>query len=526
MPGAVSRSLARSTGVVGLATLLSRVLGFVRDVLQAALFGASAAMDAFFIAFRIPNLFRRMFAEGAFQQAFVPVFKEAQVHATEEEQRRLVDNVASALGAFLLLVTALGVLGAPLLMSLFAPGFRADAEKFETAVTLLRWTFPYLLFISLAALASGILNASGRFAIPAITPVWLNVCLIVAALWYAPSVEALAIAVLVAGVIQLLFQLPAIMRLGFTPRLRPGWRDPAVRRIVVLMLPIMLGASISQLSLLLDSIIASFLPGDGHVSWLWYADRLMEFPLGVFSIAIATVILPYLAGQFARAEGDAFSATVDWAMRLVLLLGVPAAVGLLLLAEPIVATLFHHNAFTERDVGMTAAALRAYAFAFLGFSVVKVLIPAFYARQQTMVPLKLGAVAFGVGMLLSITVTVTLLSIGYDRPHVGIASATAAASWLHAGLLYFRLRRDGAYVPTAGWGRFLLQIMLAATGMALLAAFGAVFYGDWLEPATLRRVGGLLAVIGCAAATYLVLLVASGLRPWRMLRTPAVGERP
>ncbi|MCK5768876.1 murein biosynthesis integral membrane protein MurJ [Algiphilus sp.] len=515
----MSRSLLKSSGVVSAATLLSRLLGFLRDMLQAALFGAGAAMDAFFVAFRIPNLFRRMFAEGAFQQAFVPVLKETQAQGSEEELRRLVDAVASTLGAFLLLITAAGVLAAPLLMSLFAPGFMADAEKFATAVTLLRWTFPYLLFISLAALASGILHAHGRFAVPAITPVLLNLCLIAAALLYAPSVEALAIAVLIGGVLQLCFQLPSVWKLGLMPRPSAGWRDPAVRRIVLLMLPIMLGASISQLSLLLDSVIASFLPGDGSVSWLWYADRLMEFPLGVFSIAIATVILPYLSGQFAGKDAEGFSGTLDWALRLVLLLGIPAALGLLVLAEPIVATLFHHNAFTERDVAMTAAALVAYAFAFIGFSLVKVFIPAFYARQDTVQPLRLGAIAFGAGMVVSVALTTALVMAGHDRPHVGIAGATAAASWLHAGLLYARLRRDGVYAPRPGWMRYVVRIAIASAVMAAVAAAGAHGFGDWLDAAALSRALGLLAVIAAAALSYLLALALLGLRPLATLRT-------
>ncbi|MBI3171131.1 MAG: murein biosynthesis integral membrane protein MurJ, partial [Hydrocarboniphaga effusa] len=273
-------------------TLASRVLGLVREVLMAALFGAGAAMDAFFMAFRIPNLFRRLFAEGAFSQAFVPVFSEAKTRRTPEEAKRLVDVVAGTLGGVLALITALGILAAPLIMYLFAPGFADNTEKFHQAVILLRWMFPYLLFISLTAFAGGILNAYGKFAMPAFNPVWLNVCLIAAAWWWAPSVEALAIGVFAAGIVQLAFLLPSLARLGLLPSPRWGWGDPQVRRIIVLMLPIMFGSSVSQLSLLLDSVIASLLPGDGNVAWLYYADRLMEFPLGVFSIAIATVILP------------------------------------------------------------------------------------------------------------------------------------------------------------------------------------------------------------------------------------------
>jgi putative peptidoglycan lipid II flippase len=512
----MSSSLLKSSGVVGGATLLSRVLGFVRDVLQAALFGAGAAMDAFFVAFRIPNLFRRMFAEGAFQQAFVPVLTQTRRQGDEEEVRKLIDVVAGTMGGFLLLITAASVLAAPLLMGVFAPGFRADPEKFEQAVVLLRWTFPYLMCMSLAALLSGILNAYGRFAVPALTPMWLNVCLIGAALWYAPSVEALAIAVFFAGFIQLAFLLPSVARLGLMPRPRWGWRDPQVRRIITLMLPIMLGASISQLSLLLDSIIASFLPLDGSVSWLWYADRLMEFPLGIFSIAIATVILPNLASHFASNDGERFTETLDWALRLVLLLGMPAALGLFLLAGPMVSTLFQHAAFTARDVSMTAWALGAYAFGFLGFSFVKILIPGFYARQQTGTPLRLGMIAFGIGMVLSISITLILLHLDFVAPHAGIAASTATAAWINASLLFLRLRRDGAYRPAAGWPRYLLQIGIASLAMSLFLIVMAGPLASWTEAPALNRILRLAGLVGGGALIYLTVLVACGLRPWRL----------
>src|SRR5690349_16915003 len=297
-------SLLKSTGVVSLMTFTSRVLGFVREILFAAQLGMGAAMDVFFVAFRIPNLFRRLFAEGAFTQAFVPVFTEARAQRSPEEVRRLVDVVAGTLAGVLAIVTALAMLGAPAVMFLFAPGFSDDAQKFAQGVELLRWTFPYLFFISLTALAAGVLNAHGKFGQAAFNPVWLNVCLIAAA-WIYGSVEALAIGVFVAGVVQLAFLLPSLAKLGLLPRPRWGWGDPQVRKIMALMVPIMIGSSASQFSLLLDTVIASFLPGDGSVAWLWYADRLMEFPLGTLSVAIATVLLPSLARQHALpAEGN------------------------------------------------------------------------------------------------------------------------------------------------------------------------------------------------------------------------------
>lgn len=514
----MSRSLLKSSGIVGGATLLSRILGFVRDVLQATLFGAGAAMDAFFIAFRIPNLFRRMFAEGAFQQAFVPVLQQTREQGSEADVRRLLDVVSGTLGGILLLITAASVLAAPLLMGVFAPGFRQDAEQFDTAVGLLRWMMPYLMCMSLAALFSGVLNAYGRFAMPALAPVWLNVCLIAAALWYAPSVQSLAIAVFFAGLIQLGFLLPSILRMGLMPRPRWGWRDPQVRRIVVLMLPILIGASISQLSLLVDSIIASFLPQAGSVSWLWYADRLMEFPLGIFSVAIATVILPNLARSFAARDEQSFTATLDWALRLVLLLGLPAALGLFLLAGPLLSTLFQYAAFTARDVSMSAWALSAYAFGFLGFSFVKILIPGFYARQQTAAPLRLGMIAFGAGMLLSVSVTLLLLRMDFIAPHAGIALSTAAAAWLHAGLLFVYLRRQGSYRPAPGWTRYLLQLGAAAAAMTLFLLQFAGPLEAWTSAGAAWRISRLAALVAGAALVYFSVLIACGLRPWLLWR--------
>jgi putative peptidoglycan lipid II flippase len=508
----MSGSLLRSTGVVSLMTFFSRILGFARDVLIAALFAASAATDAFFVAFRIPNLFRRLFAEGAFAQSFVPVLSEARATRSPEEVKALVDVVAGTFAGFLALLTALAVLGAPLVMMIFAPGFSSDPEKFGLSVELLRWTFPYLLLISLTAFLGGILNAYGKFAGPAFNPIWLNVCMIAAAWFYAPSVHALAIAVFAAGVVQLLFLVPLVARLGLLPHPRWGWKDPQVRRIVTLMVPIMIGSSASQFSLLLDTIIASFLPGDGNVAWLWFGDRLMEFPLGVFSIAIATVILPSLARQHARASPAEFSATLDWGIRMVLVVGTPAMLGLLLLAGPIVSTLFQHNRFTEHDVHMTAWALGAYSFGFLGFSLVKVLIPGFYARQETRAPLRYAIIAFGTGMACSLTFTGTALWIGFVAPHAAIAFSTSVGAWVNAMLLLRRLRRDGIYRPAAGWGRFALQLLAANAAMvAVLLAFAGELDG-WTSAAASGRIGRLALLLAEAAAVYFAVLLISGMR--------------
>lgn len=508
----MSGSLLRSTSVVSLMTLVSRVLGFTRDILMATLYGVSAATDVFFVTFRIPNLFRRLFAEGAFAQSFVPVLTEAKTARTPEEVKALVDVVAGTLAGVLLVITALAVLGAPLVLWVFAPGFADQPEKFALGVDLLRWTFPYLLLISLTAFLAGILNAYGRFAGPSFNPVWLNVCMIVAAMVWAPSVEALAVAVFVAGLVQLLFLLPAVARLGLLPHPRWGWRDPQVRRIMVLMVPIMIGSSASQFSLILDTIIASFLPGDGYVTWLWWGDRLMEFPLGVLSIAIATVILPSLAAQHARKSPGAFSATLDWGLRMVLVIGLPAMLGLLLLAGPLVSTLFQHGRATAHDVEMAAWALAAYSLGFLGFSFVKILTPGFYARQETRAPLRYAFIGFGCGMACSVTLTTTAVLVGFEAPHAAIALATATAAWINAMLLLRRLRRDGVYRPAPGWMRFGAQMFVANGLMALLLVQFAGDLSWWTGVGASERVVRLASLIFGAATLYFAALWAVGVR--------------
>ena len=509
----MSSSLIRSTSVVSAMTLISRLLGFVRDVLQAALFGAGAGMDAFFVAFRIPNLFRRMFAEGAFSQAFVPVLTETRQQASEAEVKALVDVVAGTLGGFLLMLTAVAVLGAPALMWLFAPGFADTPEKFALGVEMLRWTFPYLLLISLTAFAGGILNSYGRFAVPAFTPVWLNVCLIAAALMYAPSALSLAIAVFVAGIVQLLFQLPSLIALGLLPRPRWAWQDPRVKRIIKMMLPIMFGSSVAQISLMLDSIIASFLPANGSVSWLWYADRLMEFPLGVFSIAIATVVLPALSAQYALRSEQQFSQTIDWSLRTVLVLGLPAALGLLLLAGPLVSTLFQHGEFTARDVQMTGWALNAYALGFLGFSFVKILVPGFYARHETSTPVRAGITALCISMSLSLTLVGILLWQDFIAPHAGIALATALGAWINATLLLRGLWRDGVFRPQPGWRRYAAQLGAAAVTMSAWIIWQRGELQWWMAQHWAERAQQLLLIIGGAVLIYFAVLLLMGLRP-------------
>lgn len=508
----MSKSLLKSSGVVSLMTLLSRVLGFVRDVMFASAFGASAGMDAFLVALKIPNFGRRMFAEGAFSQAFVPVFTEVKTTRPHEEVRDLVAVTMGTLGGVLAIITLIGCLAAPLLLWLFAPGFGADPAKQALGAELLRWTFPYLMFISLTAMASGVLNSYGQFAIPAVTPVILNLCLIASAFIDAGSVKVLAYAVFVAGILQFMFQWPALIKLRLLPLPRWGWKDLRVRRVVTLMVPILFGASVQQISLLLDTILASLLV-TGSVSWLYYADRLMEFPLGIFSIAVATVILPSLAAQHAKKSLEDFAATLDWGLRTILLIGVPAALGLLLLAGPLTTTLFQYNAFNAHDVRMTMIALMAYSFGFMGFSLVKVLIPGFFARQETRTPVRIGLIAIASGMVMSAGFVGLSVWLDFEAPHAGLALATSLSAWINAGLLFLRLRKDGIYRPQPGWAAFALRLLLANLLMATALLLLTPALGDWLTASLETRGLWTLGLVATAVLVYFCVLGLSGLRP-------------
>jgi putative peptidoglycan lipid II flippase len=508
----MSRALLKSSGVVGLLTLLSRLLGFVREVLLAAAFGAGAGMDAFLIALMIPNFGRRMFAEGAFSQAFVPVFTETKTTGSHQAARDLVAVTLGTLGGVLGLITLVGCLAAPALVWLFASGFAAEPAKAALAASLLRWTFPYLMCISLASLVGGVLNSYGRFAVPAFTPVLLNLCLIGSIFVDARSVHVLAYAVFVAGILQFAFQLPALMKLRLLPRPRWGWHDARVRRIIGLMLPVMLGSSVAQLSLLLNSNLSTHL-GDGAVSWLYYANRLMEFPLGIFSIALGTAILPTLSAHHATHSADAFSATLDWSLRLILAIGVPAGVGMILLAGPLVATVYGHGRFGCLDVAMTTYALWAYAAGFMGFSLVKVLVPGFYARQETRVPMGYAVISLLIGMALSVTLVLGARFMRLPAAHVGLAVSTSLTAWINATLLLRRLMREGIYRPGAGWRAFAGRLAAANGLMAAWLVWRQEALAAWLAQGSLARAAHLLQLIVEAIAVYAAAAWASGLRP-------------
>jgi len=514
--------LLKSTATVGSATMLSRILGFVRDVVLARMFGVSGETDAFFLAFRIPNFMRRLFAEGSFSLAFVPVLSEYKAAGDRAALRDLIDHVTGTLAAILLVLTAIGVFAAPLVLAVFAPGWLADDRpEFSLAAGMLRITFPYIMLISLTALAGGILNTFERFLIPALTPVLLNISLIAAALLLAEHlavpVTALAWGVLAAGIAQLLLQVPALMRLGLMPRPRWGWRHSGVRRILRLMVPTLFGSSVAQVNLLFDSIIATFLI-TGSVSWLYYSDRLLEFPLGVLGIALATVILPSLSQKHAAANTAEFSATLDWALRLALIITVPAAVGLAVLAQPILITLFQYEAFQAHDVHMSALSLIAYSVGLPAFIAVKVLAPGYYARQDTSTPVKIAVAAMVSNMVLNLLFVGLILHNGYEGPHAGLALASSAAAYLNAVLLYRGLRKRAVYVPEHGWFRLWTAVITASVIMGALLLFMTRDTASWLQADAALRVKNLVLTIASGIIAYLFTTMVAGLKKHDLLR--------
>lgn len=517
----MSRRLIKSTLVTGGMTLLSRISGLVRDMVFAGLIGAGAgiAADAFYVAFRIPNFLRRIFGEGAFSQAFVPVFTEYKTRAPQAEMREFVDRMAGIFGLILFGTTVVGVLAAPFLVYALAPGF--SGEKYELTVAMLRITFPYIFFISLVAMAAGILNTYGRFGAAAFTPVLLNLSMIGAALWLAPRMDnpvmALAWGVFIAGVVQLLFQLPFLARLGLLPRPKLSRGHDGVGRVFKLMLPAIFGVSVAQINTLINTMLASFLV-TGSVSWLYYSDRLMEFPLGVFGIALATVILPSLSHQHTSGDKHEFSRLLDWALRWVFVIGLPATAALMLLAGPLLVTFFHYGKFSAHDVIMSTQALIAFAAGLLGFILIKVLAPGFYARQNTKTPVRIGMIAMAVNVVLSLVLV-------YFFQHVGLALAISISAFVNAALLYRMLRREGIYTPENGWGIWFARILLATTVMGALLAWGVGDLDTWLKADAGARALQLTVLVVGGVFVYLAALLLLGARPRQLLlRRPGAGD--
>jgi len=514
--------LLKSTATVGSATILSRILGFVRDVVLARLFGASGTTDAFFLAFRIPNLMRRMFAEGSFSLAFVPVLSEYRATADRAELRDLIDHVTGTLAAALLVITAAGMIAAPAVLAVFAPGWLLEGRpEFDLSAQMLRITFPYIFLISLTALAGGILNTFERFLIPALTPVLLNISLIGSALLLSPQLEvpvkSLAWGVLIAGFLQLAIQIPALSRLGLLPRPRWNWQHSGVRRILKLMVPTLVGSSAAQINILVDSVIATFLVS-GSVSWLYYSDRLLEFPLGVFGIALATVILPNLSRKHAQNNPEEFSETLDWALRLAMMITLPAAVGLVVMAAPILITLFQYEAFQADDVMMSSLSLVAYAVGLPAFIAVKVLAPGYFARKDPRTPVKIGLIAMAANFVMNLLFVGTMLAWEFAGPHAGLALASSASAFLNAGLLYRGLRRAGAYQPGKGWLRLSLVVSLACLVMAAVLSLWAPDAEIWMALRAGTRAMDLLLYIFFGAAVYALIAWIGGVRPHHFSR--------
>jgi putative peptidoglycan lipid II flippase len=501
-------NLLRALATVSSLTMVSRVLGYVRDFFIARIFGASLVTDAFFVAFKIPNLLRRMFAEGAFSQAFVPILAEHKNRDPDGVQG-LIDRVATLLFLVLVLSAAIGMAAAPVIVYITAPGFAADPGKFALTVQLLRITFPYIVFISLVALSAGILNTWSRFAVPAITPALLNVSFIGGAVLFAdrfdPPVLVLAWAVFAGGLLQLVFQVPFLLRLGVMPRWRLDLQHPGVRRVLTLMVPAAFGVSVSQISILINQVFASFLP-TGSVSWLYYADRLMELPAGVLGVAAGTILLPSLSKHHASANADDYSKLLDWGLRITVLLAVPAAVALAVLSLPLVATLFHYGRFTADDAWMTRSALVAYSFGLTGMILVKILAPGFYAKQNVTTPVKIGV------FTLVATQAMNLAFVG-PLQHAGLALAIGLGACLNALLLFVFLRKQGIYVPQPGWLGFTLKVAASVLVMAAALWFAMGPAAPWLSAEWPWKVGMTAALVALGGSAYGACLYAFGFRP-------------
>ena len=501
-------NLLKTLAAVSSLTLVSRILGVLRDTVIFRVFGAGLIMDAFIVAFRIPNLLRRLFAEGAFSQAFVPVLAEYKQKRGPAATKQLIDGVASILALSLFVITVVGVLAAPIIVYISASGFAAVPAKFDLTVELLRYTFPYIFFISLVSLAGGILNTHSRFSIPAITPALLNLSFVACALWLAPHLSrpifALAWAVLLGGMLQLALQLPSLWRLGLLPRISLRGEREGVSRILKLMGPAVFGVSVGQVSLLINTIFASYLV-TGSISWLYGADRLMEFPNGLLGVALGTILLPSLAKHYADSSLQKYSQLLDWGLRLTLLLAVPAAAALAIVAVPLISTLFFYGEFTVNDVYMTRQALVAYSVGLVGFILVKVLAPGFYARQNIRTPVKIA-----VFTLIS-TQVMNLIFIGPLR-HAGLALSIGLGACLNAGLLFYKLRRHHIFQPQPGWTAFLVKVFVAVLGMAVVIYLLMGNESDWLRFTAARRLLNLFGLVLAAASTYFLLLYLMGIR--------------
>lgn len=509
-------NLLKALAKVGSMTFVSRILGFVRDTLIARVFGAGMLTDAFIVAFKIPNLLRRISAEGAFSQAFVPILAEYKSQRTFDETHSLVNRVATWLGIILVGVTLLGMLAAPWIVALIAPGFKTEPDKMQLTVELLRITFPYIFFISLVSMAGGVLNTYNKFGIPAFTPVWLNVSMIAAVLFFAEHfaepIKVLAWAVFVGGFLQLIFQIPFLKQIGLLPKFEMKRDDEGVWRILKLMGPAVLGVSVAQISLIINTIFASFLD-TGSVSWLYYADRLMEFPTGVLGVALGTILLPSLSKAYAGSDDSEYSQLLDWGLRLTFILAAPAAVALAVLATPLVATLFHYGKFTAIDVAMTQQALIAYSIGLLGLILVKILAPGFYARQNIKTPVKIAVFTLVATQLMNL-----IFIFGLHLNHAALALAIGLGACINATLLFYHLRKAHIYKPQAGWLTFLIKLFAALGVMTLVLYFAMGEASAWLHFSLMKRLSYISGLVVLGGLSYFATLLLLGFRPKDYMR--------
>ena len=522
----MSSMLFKSMSVVGSMTLLSRISGLIRDVLFANVLGDTAAADVFIVAFRIPNFFRRLFGEGAFSAAFVPVFTEYRLNKTGSENDRFLQLMIGRFGLILILVCLAGVVFAPALVAILATGFAQHPEKFALTVQASRITFPYLFFISLVAMSAGMLNSCNRFAAPAATPILLNICLILATLYLAPLVDdspvALSIGVLVAGVVQLVFQIPFLRKekLTIRPRVIKRQGDEAgiegAKRVLALIIPALLGVSVAQVNILINTILASFLV-TGSVSWLYYSDRLMEFPLGVFGLALSTAILPHLSRKHAETAPGDFSRTLEWGTRWALLVSIPSTVGLIILAHPMISTIYFHGDFTENGVNMTVLSLIAYSLGLAPFVLVKVLSAGFFARQNTRTPVRIAMIAVAVNIVFSL-----ILALPYK--HVGLALATSISALTNALMLLVVLLRQEIFVVERNWAGFVARIMIATTVMGLSVWWLIGAESWWLEVSVWTKTLRLGLLVGLGGITYIAALLVLGINPGSLWKIREISE--
>lgn len=504
----MKKSLLKSTFTFSFMTVISRITGFIRELIFAYVFGATGSLDAFLVAYRIPNFLRRLTAEGAFSQAFVPVLSEYREKNTVDETKLFLSHMAGSMILILSVFSLIAILITPLLIYIFAPGFINDSSKIALATSMLRITFPYILFISLTAYIAGILNSYGKFGASAFSPNLLNLTMIFAAIFIAPHfdepVKALAWGVLIGGIAQLLFQIPFLYKLNLMPRPKISWNDTGVIRVLKLMVPAIFGVSVAQISVFIDTIFASFLQA-GSISWLNYSDRLTSFPLGIFGVAVATVVLPYLSRKYASKSEKEFSAALDWGLRFILIIAFPAAISLAILSGHILTTLFHYGKFSQFDVEMTRRSLLAFTVGIPAFMLVKIFASGFYSRQNIKTPVKVAIVA----MVSNIILAGILV---FPLKHAGLALSTSLTSILNAGLLFWNMRKNSIYVPGAGWKLFWLRMIFANTVLSLVLWFGISDLSLWFDLKFFDRVLRLVGLCFIGLFSYLSCLWLSGIR--------------